>query len=369
MAIFPVVMAGGPGSRLWPESRRARPKPFLPLLSGARSLFRATLDRIGDLAPVESRFVVAGKSFADLVFAQAPEIPRERVLLEPQGRDTAPCVAWAALEALRLDEDATLLVLPSDGFIEPDAEFRASVRRAASLLTDDPDALVALGVEPTFPSTSYGYIERGELLSDGVARRVARFCEKPTPEKATEFFASRRFFWNAGVFVWKASVYLDLLRRFEPDFIPALRTMRDRIEASRGESRRPDDDPEFIAAFSNAKKISVDYAVLERAEKVFVVPATGLYWNDLGSFGALEDLDRRRFGSANVVVGAASVAENARGNYVRARSSDKIVALVGVDDLVIVETDDALLVSKKGSDAALKAVVKRLESEGLDRFL
>lgn len=369
MTIFPIIMAGGPGARLWPESRAACPKPFLPLLSDSRSFIRATLDRLGDLAPPDARFVVVGKPYAKLVAEQAPELPKERVLLEPVGRDTAPCVAWAALEALRVDEDAALLVLPSDHLIKPDEPFRATIRSAVELLAEEPDALITLGVEPTFPSTVYGYIERGEPLPGERGYRVARFCEKPDAVKAAEFVATGRFFWNAGIFVWKARVFLDLLQRFEPEFIPTLQTMRERIDAARVQGKRSDDDPEFVSAFSNAKKISLDYAVLERAEKVFVLPASAFYWNDLGSYQALEELDRGESTLPNVVPNAASITENARGNYVRTRRPGKLVVLVDVDDLLVVETDDVLLVSKKGSDQALKRIFNRLDDEGLAQFL
>lgn len=370
MTIFPVIMAGGPGSRLWPESRRAQPKPFLPLLSDSRTLFRTTLDRLGDLAPNDARFVVAGKSFARFVFEQAPEIPKDRVLLEPIGRDTAACVAWAALEALRLDDDATLLVLPSDAFIEPDEPFRAAVRRAVDVLEANPDALVTFGVEPTFASTSFGYIERGEPTSDARAYRVVFFHEKPNKEACKDYVASGRFYWNMGVFVWKARLYLDLLQKFEPEFVSTLQTMRERIDATRSTGKRPDDDPEFTDAFSNAKKISVDYAVLQRAEKRFVVPTSDFRWSDLGSFRALEETEQTYPPSENVAVNATLIAEKSRGNYVRVKKGvDKLVALVDVNDLLVVETDDVLLISKKGNDQALKEVVERLKDGGTDRFL
>ena len=230
MTIFPIIMAGGPGARLWPESRAACPKPFLPLLSDSRSFIRATLDRLGDLAPPDARFVVVGKPYAKLVAEQAPELPKERVLLEPVGRDTAPCVAWAALEALRVDEDAALLVLPSDHLIKPDEPFRATIRSAVELLAEEPDALITLGVEPTFPSTVYGYIERGEPLPGERGYRVARFCEKPDAVKAAEFVATP--FSGTRAYSSGRRVFLDLLQRFEPEFIPTLQIMRERIDAA-----------------------------------------------------------------------------------------------------------------------------------------
>lgn len=375
-SLFPVIMAGGPGTRLWPESRRACPKPFLPLLPGGRSLLRATLERIAPLAAPESTFVVSGKYFSELTRLSVPELPSERVLLEPSARDTAPCVAWAALEAIRLDPEAILLVLASDHLIEPDVEFQTSIRRAVALVESEPSAIATLGIEPTFPATGYGYIERGESLSAELdVYRVARFREKPDFETASKFISDGRFFWNAGIFVWKAKTYLNALKRFEPDFNKTLDVLADRIDDARRNGGRPEEDPIFIDAFNCAKKISVDYAVLERYENVCVLPARDFSWNDLGSFDALEVLDRAGNidPEANIVVGAECVAENARGNYARLRKADgakkKMLVLADVDDLLVVETEDAIVITKKSSSQVLKNVVKRLMDEGRDEFL
>lgn len=371
--IFPTIMAGGPGTRLWPESRRPRPKPYLPLLSGGRSLLRATLDRIQGLAPIESVFVVSGKEYGALTREAAPELLPERVLLEPQGRDTAPCAAWAALEAKRLDSEAIMLMLPSDHLIAPDANFRETILRAASVVEEDPGVLVTLGVEPTYPATGYGYIERSEALPGAFGGyRVAAFHEKPCEEAAKEYLATGAFFWNAGIFVWKAKTFLDLLRKYEPEFNAPLDAMSARIDAARANGARPEDDPEFVDAFCHTKKISVDYAVLERAEKVCVIPANTFSWNDLGSFAALEELDVKDAAGGNVVVGGIEASENASRNYariVKGSGKEKLVVFVGVDDLLVVDTGDALVVAKKGSDAEIKKVVQRLSERGLEEYL
>ena len=378
--VFPVIMAGGPGSRLWPESRKNRPKPFLPLLQEGRSLIRATLDRIGNLAPDDRRFIVAGRDFEALVREQAPELDPDKILLEPEGRDTAPCVAWAAMEAQRIDPDAVLLVLPSDHLIEPDDAFRNAVRRAVKLVEKDNDALVALGVEPKFPATCYGYVERDEKPLDGErAFRARKFREKPDLKTAREFCDNGNFYWNAGIFVWKANRYLDLLRRFEPELGATLDVMRERIKLIRDQRKRPEDDRSFVDAFRNAKKISIDYAILERAENVLVLPVDNFSWNDIGSFNALEEFERERRQAdtnGNLAVGASLVAVNAKDNCVRvlknkndAFSKKKLVAFVGVDDLLVVETDDAILVANKKDDQALKNLVKKIKLEGLDEFL
>ena len=381
-----VVMAGGSGTRLWPESRRARPKPFLPLLPDGRSTIAATFARLDGLVPPERRFVVAGRSFASLLADALPELEPRRTLLEPCGRDTAPCVAWAALEALQVDANATLIVLPSDHLVAPDATFQAALAQAVRLVEEDETRLVTLGVVPTEPSSAYGYIEIDEALSAELpdAYVVRRFREKPDAETARQFLASGRFFWNAGMFVWKARRILELIARFEPELGATFAQIAPLVAANASATA---DDPTFVREFSNAKRISIDYAVLERAPNVAVIRAP-FVWDDLGSFAALERTliatattqtpDSQAFVDAdgNVATGADLIVENARGSFIRVLSSSetpskrrKLVALVDVDDLLVVETDDALLVAKKGNDAALRRLVDRLKSDGRDAYL
>lgn len=384
-----VVMAGGSGTRLWPESRRDRPKPFLPLLPDGRSTIAATFARLAGLVPPERRFVVAGRSFASLLADALPELDPRRTLLEPCGRDTAPCVAWAALEASQVDENATLIVLPSDHLVAPDATFRAALAEAVRLVEEDETRLVTLGVVPTEPSSAYGYIEIDEALSADRpdAYVVRRFREKPDVETARQFLASGRFFWNAGIFVWKARRILELIRRFEPELDATFARIAPRVADAAANDAATADDPTFVREFSNAKRISIDYAVLERAPNVVVLRAP-FVWDDLGSFAALERTlvasktpqtsESQAFVDAdgNVATGADLIVENARDSFVRVLSSSdapprrrKLVALVDVDDLLVVETDDALLVAKKGNDAALRRLVDRLKSDGRDVYL
>lgn len=382
-------MAGGSGTRLWPESRAKRPKPFLPLLPDGRSTLAATFARLDGLVPPERRFVVAGRSFAPLVADALPELEPRRTLLEPCGRDTAPCVAWAALEASQVDENATLIVLPSDHLVAPDATFRAALAEAVRLVDEDETRLVTLGVVPTEPSSAYGYIEIDEALSADRpdAYVVRRFREKPDVETARQFLASGRYFWNAGIFVWKARRILELIARFEPELGATFARIAPLVADAAQGGRSTADDPTFVREFSDAKRISIDYAVLERASNVVVLRAP-FDWDDLGSFAALErTLAASKTSQAqvsqafidvdgNVATGAELIAENARRSFVRVLSSPetpskrrKLVALVDVDDLLVVETDDALLVAKKGNDAALRRLVERLKRDGRDAYL
>ena len=381
-----VAMAGGSGTRLWPESRRDRPKPFLPLLPDGRSTIAATFARLDGLVPPERRFVVAGRSFASLVADALPELEPRRTLLEPCGRDTAPCVAWAALEALQVDENATLIVLPSDHLVRPDAAFRATLAQAVRLVEEDETRLVTLGVAPTEPSSAYGYIEIDDALNADKddAYVVRRFREKPDAETARQFLESGRYFWNAGVFVWKARRILELIAQFEPELGATFARIAPLVANAAANGRSVADDPTFVREFSNAKRISIDYAVLERASNVVVLRAP-FDWDDLGSFAALERTVAASETSVsqlfnadvgNVATGADLVVENARGSFVRVLTTaetpsrrPKLVALVDVDDLLVVETDDALLVAKKGNDAALRRLVERLKADGRDVYL
>jgi len=379
-SLFAVLMAGGPGARLWPESRCERPKPFLPLTPDGRSLFRATLDRLDGLAPVENRLIVASRSLESLLFKEAPETPKSRALLEPVGRDTALCVAWSALEALRLHDDPTLVVTPSDHLIAPDEDFRQTIRRAAKLVDEDPTRLVTLGVVPREPSSAYGYIERGETLNDGTsdAYKVASFREKPDLETAKRFLLSGRFFWNAGIFVWKARHILDLIAQYESELGATINELDKAIDEAERLGLRSSDSARFQRVFVDAKRVSIDYAVLERASNVVVLTTDKFQWDDVGSFAALENLTKGNdLEAQNVAFGAEIIAQNARNNYARvvdlssnaSTTPKKTVALVDVDDLLVVDVGNVLLITKKGNDSALKKFVERLKSEGKESLL
>lgn len=373
--IYAVIMAGGAGTRLWPESRQARPKPFLPLAPDGRSLIAATSERLDGLVPEENRFVVAGRRFADLVAQTLPNLRADRILLEPLGRNTAPCVAWAALEIARLDPDATIVVLPSDHWIAPDDAFRRALADAVRLVEEDPDRLATLGVAPTAPSSAYGYIERdAEIPGRPGAFNVARFCEKPDPERARSYLATQRFFWNAGIFVWKARRILELIERFEPELAATLAVLRKRVDACGAAGTNTSDDPEFADAFRAAKSVSIDYAVLERASNVVVLAADAFRWDDVGSYAALERLGAPSAAEITVVDGS-NGGSNGGANYVRIADAHgkapakKLVAFGRVDNLLVVDTPDALMIARKDDDDAIKEIVETLRARGLDEYL
>ncbi|HTI52305.1 MAG TPA: mannose-1-phosphate guanylyltransferase, partial [Planctomycetaceae bacterium] len=220
-----VIMAGGSGTRFWPESRRARPKQFLTL-AGERTLLQQAADRCRLWIPAERMHVVTGAAHASQTRRQLPDLPAEHILQEPCGRNTAPCIGLAALHVQRSDPDALLLVTPADHLIRPDIEFRETVERAVGLIQRHDQASVLMGIPPTRPATGYGYIERGEPVEGGAAFRVKAFREKPNAAVAREYVASRRYDWNAGIFVWKAARILSLLQQFQPEIHARLLRLR-----------------------------------------------------------------------------------------------------------------------------------------------
>lgn len=274
-----VIMAGGSGTRFWPASRRSRPKQLLTL-AGERSLIQATLDRCRPWIPPDRMWVVTGALLAEETARQLPEIPRDQILVEPCGRNTAPCVGLAAVRLAARDPDATMLVLPADHVIQTSQQFRDGVEAARQLVERDPGRLVLFGVKPSFAATGYGYIERGEALAGELgAFDVRAFREKPDATTAAGYVESGQFYWNCGIFCWRASRILAGLERHEPEIYSHLRTLRDVADTPRWE-------PAVAAEFPLMKSISIDYAVLERDANLCVLEAP-FGWDDVGSWLAL----------------------------------------------------------------------------------
>jgi mannose-1-phosphate guanylyltransferase/mannose-1-phosphate guanylyltransferase/mannose-6-phosphate isomerase len=347
-SVVPVILCGGTGSRLWPMSRRLLPKQFLPL-AGERTLFQDTVLRTAGLAGCGAPLVVTNAEQRFLAADQLAEIgvaPRA-LLLEPVGRNTAPAVAAAALYAGRQDAGALLLVQPSDHVIGDVPAFHAALAKAVA--TAQAGYLVTFGIPPTEPSSGYGYIEAGDPIGAG-AFRIRRFVEKPTPDRAKAFLAQGGFYWNSGMFVFQARRYLDELARWQPAILDAVRAALDKA-APDLDFLRLDRD-----AFSRSPADSVDYAVMERTDAGAMVGAS-MRWSDVGSWSALWDVGAKD-GERNVVRGDVEL-RDAAGCYVHA--DGRHVSLLGARDLVVVETDDAVLVAAKDRAQEVKEVVERLE--------
>lgn len=359
MGIAAVIMAGGRGERFWPSSRDDMPKQFLAF-HGERTLLQQTISRLGGLASPQDVWVVTREDYAGLVNEQVPEVPARQVLLEPQGRDTAPCVALAALHAAAADPDAVMLLLPADHLILQEERFRETMAAALRFAAEG-EHLVTLGIRPTRPETGYGYIKAGLLHGDHgehEAYRVAAFTEKPPRERAMAYLQEGGYYWNSGIFVWKVSAILAALWEHMPELMEAIEP----LAAALGTDR---EDAELQRVYPTLPKISIDYGVMERAANTLVIPAD-FGWDDLGTWAALErvvpaDED------GNIISGRA-VAVDTRGSVVQS-SSDRLVVTFGVSDVVVVDSEDAVLVASKARVSDLKAVVGRLEAEGLRQHL
>jgi mannose-1-phosphate guanylyltransferase len=347
---FAVIMAGGVGARFWPASRAARPKQLLDLTGSGATMIAATLARLAPDVPAERVLVVTGRATADAVREALPSVPRENVLAEPVGRNTAPCIGWAALHARRRSKGAVLAVLPSDHLIRRPDEFRSALRVAVGAARRG--ALVTCGITPDRPETGFGYIELGDPISAGV-RRVVRFVEKPDLRTAEGYVASGRFAWNSGMFFFSAERVLGEIARQMPELSRGLEA----IDAGIGAG---DEAAVVDRVFPGLPAQSIDYGVMEGAAEIACVPVE-IGWSDLGSWSAAHDLSRKD--ADGNAFGADVVSVGARGCLVRA-PSDVLVALVGVEDLVVVDTGDCLLVCRKDRAQDVKAVTDALKSRG-----
>ncbi|NWG00257.1 MAG: NTP transferase domain-containing protein [Thermoanaerobaculaceae bacterium] len=355
--LWAAVLAGGAGTRFWPLSRRRRPKQLLPLL-GERSLLALTVERLLALVPPQRLWVVTVAEVADAVRQQLPELPAENVLVEPVGRDTAACVGWLSWRAARLDPEALLLVAPSDHVIRDEAAFRRTLQ-AATQTAARHSGLVTLGVRPTRPETGYGYLEFGELVEevDGVAvHRVQRFVEKPAAERAAAYLASGRYRWNSGIFAWRVAAMEAAMR----EHLPALAAGLDRIAA---DTVRLGEDEALARHYPQLPKISVDFGVMEKARQVWGVSAE-FGWSDVGSWTGLEEVLAAE--AAGVTIGAVVSLDSARCVLV---SDGPLLAAVGVHDLVVVATRDAVLVVPKDQAQRVKQLVERLQRDGKEELL
>ena len=342
--VQPVLLSGGSGTRLWPLSREAYPKQFLPLV-GDDTMVQATWRRVAPLAGA-SPIVVANEEHRFLVAEQLRQIgaPVPAIILEPVGRNTAPAIAAAALQAMAGGEDPLLLVLPSDHVVRDAEAFRAAVREASDAASAG--ALVTFGILPDAPETGFGYIQSA---SGTGLQQVLRFVEKPDAATAQSYLDAGGYYWNSGMFLFRASRYLEELGKFKPDMLHAVRTAFDGAQRD-GDFIRLDRE-----AFSASPSDSIDYAVMEKTDRAMVLPAD-IGWNDVGSWSALWEVSERD-ADGNAHHGDV-IAVDTRNSYAYAQ---RLVALVGVDDIVVVETDDAVLVAHKDRVQEVKQVVAQLK--------
>ncbi|MEM6798077.1 MAG: mannose-1-phosphate guanylyltransferase [Planctomycetota bacterium] len=359
-----IIMAGGSGTRFWPASRRDTPKQLLSLV-GDQSMICQTAERFGELAPPERRMIVTNQRLVDAVRQQLPDLPESAIVGEPCKRDTAPCIGLAALLVSKVagDPDATMLVCPADHVIPDSTAFQAAVLQAERLVDASPSRIVTFGIKPTYPAEIFGYIQRDAALEpikpgEAPAFSVAQFREKPDAATAAEYLSSGKFYWNSGLFVWRAETILAALRERQPTMLAHLEKIVDAWQT-------PDRDAVFDKEFAAIEGISVDYAVMEHAADVAVIEAP-FEWDDLGGWQSLQ----RRLGAdenGNTIVGK-HVGFNTEGAIVRA-SDDHLIVTLGLKDTIVVHTENATLVANKHDEESIRKVVKELESRGWEEFL
>ena len=358
-----IIMAGGSGTRFWPASRKAMPKQLLSLV-GDQTMIAQTSARLGQVVPAERRMVVTNTRLVEAVRSQLNDLPEDAIVGEPCKRDTAPCIGLAALmvSSLRNDPEATLLVCPADHVITQDNKFQAAVEQAAALVEAEPERIVTFGIKPTYPAEIFGYIQREAAIEpacgDAPAYKVARFREKPDAATAAEFLASGDFYWNSGIFVWKAATILNALRERQPEMLGHLEKI---VEAWPTAER----DEVFEREFSAINGVSIDYAVMEHATNVAVIEAP-YDWDDLGGW---QSLPRQQGVDAdgNTLVGK-HLGFDTKGTIVRS-SEDHLVVTLGLEDMIVVHTPDATLVANKHNEEQIRTVVKKLEELGWEEHL
>ena len=361
---YPVILAGGRGTRFWPLSRKRRAKQLLPL-DGKQTMIQQTVNRLLPLAPAKRLWVITNDDLRGAIARQLPRLNRQQILAEPAGRNTAPAVGLAAFLLLRTDPSAVIGMFPSDHVVGDEKRYRETIARGVEIAAAG-ENIVVLGIRPSRPETGYGYIEAG-LKVDGNQLHVRRFTEKPEAQRAGEFLAAGHYYWNSGMFLWSARTIANALREHLPDTASVL----ERIAASFGTRKF---ESTFRKLYPKCENISIDYAVLEpRSAKgegtsnIYCLPAD-FGWNDLGSWTALHEHQtaKQKSSNTNILVGDGNFTLDATGNYVHAPG--KFVATVGVSDLVVIETDDALLITTRARAQDVGKVVKYLDEKKLSKL-
>jgi len=358
--MYATILAGGSGTRLWPHSRQRQPKQFADITGTGATLIQATAHRLAGLVNDDDLYVVVGESFAHLAAEQLPQLKGPQLLIEPSGRNTAPAIGLACLHLHRRDPAAVVAFLPADHVIPDTASFQQALRAAG--VAAAAGYLVTLGITPTFPHTGYGYIKRGTALSDATLAQlplyqVEQFLEKPNLATAEAFLADGNYFWNGGIFISRVDQMLAEMARQLPELYACLQAIEPTLDQANGAAA-------LATAWARVPNISIDYGIMEGAQRVAVTPLDA-GWNDVGSWdalGAVLPSDEEQ----NCVAKGELLAIASKGNIIY---SDRLVALIGVDDLAVIDTGDALLIGHKGQMQKVKDVVEQLRAKGRQDLL
>lgn len=356
MKITALIMAGGRGERFWPKSRKKFPKQFLSLTEDKKTMLQLTVERILPLVDIDDIFIATNRDYKELVMQQLPNLPEENILCEPIGRNTAPCIGLGAIHISKKYEDALMMVMPSDHLIQYTNMFIHTLKEACEIAKENKN-LVTIGITPNYPETGYGYIKFNSSISKGKAFAVDCFVEKPTVELAKQYIETKQYLWNSGMFIWKVSSILNNIEKFMPDIYEGLLRIRESIGTEHQETML---EKEFYAFRSE----SIDYGIMEKANDIYTIPGA-FGWDDVGSWLAVQRIrTTNEFG--NVVSGNV-ITVNSKNCIIE--GSQKLIATIGLEDLVIVDSEDAILICEKKSTGDIKKVLENLKICNRDNYV
>jgi len=355
---YVAIIAGGIGSRFWPKSRVTYPKQFLDILNTGKTLIQQTFERFEKFVPKENIFVVTSFEYTDIVKEQIPGITEENIVSEPCRKNTAPCIAFISFKIMQSNPEATLLVAPADHLILDNPTFEQTCQKAIEFVENN-DALVTLGIKPTHPNTGYGYIQReADAVADNVFK-VKTFTEKPNLELAKTFFASGDFLWNAGIFIWKVSAIIKSFEMHQPEMHEIFLTEKDKFNSA-------EEKEALEKIYPLCSSISIDYAIMEKANNVYVIPSS-FGWSDLGTWtSAYDNLEKDYLG--NAIAGEKVMIIDSTQCMITAPDK-KLVVLQGLNDFIVIDTEDALLICKKEKEQEIKEYVAEVKKNIGDKYL
>ncbi|MGI8952051.1 MAG: mannose-1-phosphate guanylyltransferase [Chitinophagaceae bacterium] len=355
---YVAIMAGGIGSRFWPKSRTSFPKQFIDILNTGQTPIQATFERFKKFIPVENIFIVTSNEYTSIIKKQLPEINESNILAEPSRKNTAPCIAYISFKLLQKDENSVLIVAPSDHVVLDTDEFKRVALEALDFATHL-KAIVTLGIKPTYPNTGYGYIQHDLMAVADNVYKVKTFTEKPNLDLAKTFLSSGDFLWNAGIFVWKVKNIVKAFEQYQPE-------MYDLFMGEKENFNSPEEQKAIERIYPLCSSISIDYAIMEKANNVYVIPAS-FGWSDLGTWNsAYENLEKDYLG--NAVAGDKVMVIDATKCMISA-SNNKLLVLQGLDDFVVVDTKDVLLICKKDKEQEIKEYVAEVKRNIGDQYL
>lgn len=343
-----LIMAGGRGERFWPRSRKSKPKQFLSLTGDGRTMIQLTIERVLSIVDYEDIFIATNKEYYDLVLEQLPKIPKENIICEPVGKNTAPCIGLGALHIMKKYEDAVMIVLPSDHLIKYNSMFINSLQTACSIAEKNTN-LVTIGITPDYPETGYGYIKFIPETTIEQSFAVDRFVEKPTLDVAKEYLASEEYLWNSGMFVWKVSSIMNNIKKHMPKMYDGLMNIYTAFGT-------PDENAILEKEYYMFESQSIDYGIMEKASDIYTLPGT-FGWDDVGSWLAIQRIQKtNEYGN---VVNGNVITIDSKNSIIE--GNQKLIATVGIEELIIVDTDDATLICKKDSAKDIKKVLENLK--------